>query len=266
MPTQLLYQKGTYRRSCTCRIVVCSLILNYILANAAVSRSFAPYLASLCNKPDDFFLVNTANHQLDFWAFGLCIGFSLLLCYGIKESKNFNNGAPPSFPCPFPSQSFACIKLSSVHSCVHKRCLGSFFRGDCTKQMNALTHTPMHDRRQGKLISICVSPFRAVTTVIHITLVVFIIIAGLTQASASNYSPFAPFGARGVFNGASIVFFSYIGFDAIVNTAEEVMHSSPPQCSTGSGHALTLLHHLVLACAPGASVYCAGFTGHDVSK
>ena len=75
-------------------------------------------------------------------------------------------------------------------------------------------------------LSVCLQ-FCAVTTVIHITLVVFIIIAGLTQASASNYSPFAPFGARGVFNGASIVFFSYIGFDAIVNTAEEVMRRAP---------------------------------------
>jgi basic amino acid/polyamine antiporter, APA family len=33
---------------------------------------------------------------------------------------------------------------------------------------------------------------------------------------------FAPFGARGVFNGASLLFFSYVGFDAIATTAEEV--------------------------------------------
>jgi amino acid transporter len=33
---------------------------------------------------------------------------------------------------------------------------------------------------------------------------------------------FAPFGARGIFNGASLLFFSYVGFDAIATTAEEV--------------------------------------------
>jgi amino acid transporter len=58
-------------------------------------------------------------------------------------------------------------------------------------------------------------------TVLHVGLVVFIIIAGLTKADGSNFSPFSPYDARGIFNGASLVFFSYIGFDAIVNTAEE---------------------------------------------
>ena len=54
--------------------------------------------------------------------------------------------------------------------------------------------------------------------------VIFIIIAGLSQAEKSNftYGGWAPFGVRGVFNGASLVFFSYIGFDAIATTAEEV--------------------------------------------
>lgn len=42
-------------------------------------------------------------------------------------------------------------------------------------------------------------------------------------ANPANMDPFfGEFGWRGVFNGAAIVFFSYIGFDAICNTAEEV--------------------------------------------
>lgn len=42
-------------------------------------------------------------------------------------------------------------------------------------------------------------------------------------ANPANMEPFfGEFGWRGVFNGAAIVFFSYIGFDAICNTAEEV--------------------------------------------
>ena len=44
------------------------------------------------------------------------------------------------------------------------------------------------------------------------------------QSNRSNftYGGWAPFGVRGVWNGASLVFFSYIGFDAIATTAEEV--------------------------------------------
>ena len=51
--------------------------------------------------------------------------------------------------------------------------------------------------------------------------VIFIIIAGLVKANPVNAQPFLPFGARGAFNGASIVFFSYIGFDAVACAAGE---------------------------------------------
>src|SRR2546426_8671572 len=47
------------------------------------------------------------------------------------------------------------------------------------------------------------------------------IIAGLTHLSRANYHPFAPNGFRGVHQGAAIVFFAYIGFDAISTAAEE---------------------------------------------
>jgi len=47
------------------------------------------------------------------------------------------------------------------------------------------------------------------------------IVAGLTHLSAANYHPFAPNGFRGVHQGAAIVFFAYIGFDAISTAAEE---------------------------------------------
>lgn len=63
-----------------------------------------------------------------------------------------------------------------------------------------------------------------VVTVVHLAVVAFIVIAGLSQAKASNFSEggWAPFGVRGVWNGAALVFFSYIGFDAVATTAEEV--------------------------------------------
>src|SRR5205814_4304652 len=47
------------------------------------------------------------------------------------------------------------------------------------------------------------------------------IVAGLTHLNAANYHPFAPTGFRGVHQGAAIVFFAYIGFDAISTAAEE---------------------------------------------
>jgi APA family basic amino acid/polyamine antiporter len=47
------------------------------------------------------------------------------------------------------------------------------------------------------------------------------VIAGLTKINGANYTPFAPGGFTGIHNGAAIVFFAYIGFDAISTAAEE---------------------------------------------
>src|SRR5216117_4327857 len=58
------------------------------------------------------------------------------------------------------------------------------------------------------------------------------IIAGLTHLSRANYHPFAPNGFRGIHQGAAIVFFAYIGFDAISTAAEETQN---PQCNLPIG-------------------------------
>jgi APA family basic amino acid/polyamine antiporter len=44
---------------------------------------------------------------------------------------------------------------------------------------------------------------------------------GAMHINTANYHPFAPNGFRGIHQGAAIVFFAYIGFDAISTAAEE---------------------------------------------
>jgi APA family basic amino acid/polyamine antiporter len=56
-----------------------------------------------------------------------------------------------------------------------------------------------------------------------IALTVFIAV-GATHLNPANYHPFAPNGFRGVHQGAAIVFFAYIGFDAISTAAEETLN------------------------------------------
>ena len=53
-----------------------------------------------------------------------------------------------------------------------------------------------------------------------VTLAVFIAV-GVMHITPDNYHPFAPNGFRGISQGAAIVFFAYIGFDAISTTAQE---------------------------------------------
>jgi APA family basic amino acid/polyamine antiporter len=83
--------------------------------------------------------------------------------------------------------------------------------------------------------------------VIKVGIVLFVIIAGLFYIKASNYSPFIPpsgspgaggakstpsllqdlgvspgsFGITGIFTGAALVFFAFIGFDVVATAAEE---------------------------------------------
>jgi APA family basic amino acid/polyamine antiporter len=47
------------------------------------------------------------------------------------------------------------------------------------------------------------------------------VFVGATHLHWTNYHPFAPNGFRGIHQGAAIVFFAYIGFDAISTAAEE---------------------------------------------
>jgi APA family basic amino acid/polyamine antiporter len=49
----------------------------------------------------------------------------------------------------------------------------------------------------------------------------FFVVLGAMHINPDNYTPFAPNGWRGIHQGAAIVFFAYIGFDAISTAAEE---------------------------------------------
>jgi basic amino acid/polyamine antiporter, APA family len=56
-------------------------------------------------------------------------------------------------------------------------------------------------------------------------LVVFIfIMVAVTEVNIKNWSPFMPFGWKGVVEGASLIFFAYIGFDAVSTAAEEAIN------------------------------------------
>ncbi|KAJ8477138.1 hypothetical protein OPV22_020865 [Ensete ventricosum] len=65
------------------------------------------------------------------------------------------------------------------------------------------------------------SRFNYVASIIHLAIIVFIIIAGLTHANPKNLSDFTPFGVRGVFTASAVLFFAYVGFDAVSTMAEE---------------------------------------------
>jgi APA family basic amino acid/polyamine antiporter len=56
---------------------------------------------------------------------------------------------------------------------------------------------------------------------IKVAVVVFVIAFGAFMVHPENWRPFSPSGFGGVMSGAAIVFFAFIGFDAVSTTAEE---------------------------------------------
>jgi len=60
-----------------------------------------------------------------------------------------------------------------------------------------------------------------IMVIVKLAVLALFIVAGLTHINPSYYTPFAPNGFTGIHQGAAIVFFAYIGFDAISTAAEE---------------------------------------------
>lgn len=53
--------------------------------------------------------------------------------------------------------------------------------------------------------------FNIAVNVVNLLLIAFVLGAGFPHVNLDNYQPFAPYGWRGIFTGASVVFFSFIG-------------------------------------------------------
>ncbi|XP_026391047.1 cationic amino acid transporter 5-like isoform X2 [Papaver somniferum] len=60
-----------------------------------------------------------------------------------------------------------------------------------------------------------------IASLVTVALIVFIVIAGCVKGSVDNLTPFAPYGAGGIFQAAAVLFWAYTGFDMVATMAEE---------------------------------------------
>ncbi|GAB7030368.1 amino acid permease [Streptomyces sp. NPDC021749] len=122
-----------------------------------------------------------------------------------------------------------------------------------------------------------------VVVAIKVTVVLLVIIAGSFLISGANYEPFVPpsqpneagggvsaplaqllfgfapsnFGTMGIFAGAAVVFFAFIGFDVVATAAEETRHPQRdvPRGILGSLAICTLLYVAVSVVVTGMERY-----------
>ncbi|GLJ08142.1 hypothetical protein SUGI_0082040 [Cryptomeria japonica] len=86
-----------------------------------------------------------------------------------------------------------------------------------------------------------------IASAVNTLVILFIIIAGFMNANTFNLSPFFPYGVKGVFRAAAVVYFAYTGFDAIATMAEETKNPSRdiPLGLLGSMSAITVIYCLM---------------------
>jgi len=63
--------------------------------------------------------------------------------------------------------------------------------------------------------------FAGIMVALNLLVIISFVVVGIFYVKPENWVPFAPNGFEGVFMGAFLIFFAYIGFDAISTTAEE---------------------------------------------
>ncbi|XP_016468833.1 cationic amino acid transporter 7, chloroplastic [Nicotiana tabacum] len=169
-----------------------NLIIDYVLSNAAVARSFTGYLCTALGIESKLKITVSGLpkgfNEIDVVAVLVVLALTVIICYSTRESSMLN----------------------------------------------------------------------MVLTALHLVFIVFVIVIGFTRGETKNFtkagdqnhaSGFFPFGASGVFNGAAMVYLSYIGYDAVSTMAEEVKNpvKDIPAGVSGSVILVTVLYCLMAA-------------------
>ena len=87
----------------------------------------------------------------------------------------------------------------------------------CERELGGLLHQP---ETFMDIERFCVR--HAVVTGMNIISILYVVLAGSPFGQSSNLTPFAPHSIPGIFAGAAIVYFSFVGFDLVATVAEEV--------------------------------------------
>jgi APA family basic amino acid/polyamine antiporter len=103
-----------------------------------------------------------------------------------------------------------------------------------------------------------------VMVILKVAVVLIFILVGVGYVKPAHWQPFMPFGWGGVFNAAALVFFAYLGFDAVSTAAEEARNPGRdlPRGILYSLGICTLLYIVVTAILTGIVPY-QQFAGHE---
>jgi APA family basic amino acid/polyamine antiporter len=92
---------------------------------------------------------------------------------------------------------------------------------------------------------------------IKLSVITLFIVIASTEFDPKNWIPYTPFGWSGVVNGASLIFFAYVGFDAVSTAAEEAINPQRdlPRGILGSLLICTIVYIIVGGLLTGIAPY-----------
>lgn len=104
----------------------------------------------------------------------------------------------------------------------------------------------------------------AIMVIIKLAVLVAFIVIAFTGWETDRFAEFAPMGVSGVFAATGIIFFTYVGLDAVSTAGEEVKdpRRTLPRALIGALIIVTLFYMLVALAALGAQNW-QGFEGQD---
>ncbi|HNP36805.1 MAG TPA: amino acid permease [Woeseiaceae bacterium] len=110
--------------------------------------------------------------------------------------------------------------------------------------------------------------FNAAIVFVKLAAIAIFIVIAAGNVKPDNWSPFLPFGWQGVVNGAALIFFAYIGFDAVSTAAEETRNPqrNMPIGIIGSLAVCTVIYMLVAGLLTGIAPYFTLNTPSPVSE
>ncbi|MFD1125438.1 APC family permease [Lentilactobacillus raoultii] len=99
--------------------------------------------------------------------------------------------------------------------------------------------------------------FNNVLVIIKLAVILLFIFLASQDVNSANWVPFMPFGVQGIFSGASLVFFTFLGFDALATSAEETknVQKTLPKAIIISLLVVTVLYILVSLIMTGVVSY-----------
>jgi APA family basic amino acid/polyamine antiporter len=103
-----------------------------------------------------------------------------------------------------------------------------------------------------------------IMVVLKLAVVALVIFVGVAYVKPENWSPFAPYGFSGIGAAAAVVFFAYLGFDAVSSAAEETINPGKdlPKGIMWSLGICTILYVVVTLVVTGSMPFL-NFKGHE---